>query len=86
MTKRTYGSIHDNAYFFHCSVPLIEVNLPFVLNIEKLEHFLEELGLVYIIGVLLHDFGPQLILKTKIGVKISEALTLSFIFLTYLIS
>ena len=58
MNGRTYGSIHDNADLFHRSVPLIKVNLPFVLNIEKLEHFLEELGLVYIIGVLLHDFGP----------------------------
>ena len=47
--RNTYRSIHHDADFFHCSEKLIEVNLSFVLNIEKLEHFLEELSLVYII-------------------------------------
>jgi hypothetical protein len=63
---KTYWFVHDDACLLHGPVKLIKIDLALVLNIEKLEHFLQKLGLIDILRILLHDFGLQLILKTTL--------------------
>lgn len=55
---------HDHSYLFDCALELFEVDTAFVHDIEVLELFVDELGFIDVLEVLLLDLVLELLVKS----------------------